>query len=52
MGAAPAFGRLDVGDAVWRNYIPAALAAGKLQAKPDPRVIEGAWQKCKRASIC
>lgn len=32
---------VEVGDAVWRKYIPQALAAGKFQAKPDPLLIEG-----------
>lgn len=29
----------EVGDAVWRKYVPEALADGRLQAKPDPIVI-------------
>jgi len=36
---------LDVGDAVWRRFIPEALAAGKFQAKPDPQIIEGGLEK-------
>ncbi|KAK8212234.1 zinc-binding oxidoreductase-like protein CipB [Phyllosticta capitalensis] len=28
-----------VGDAVWRQYVPEALAQGKLQAKPDALVV-------------
>ncbi|KAF3403774.1 Zinc-binding alcohol dehydrogenase domain-containing protein cipB [Penicillium rolfsii] len=39
------FTALDVGNAVWRHYIPEALAAGKFQAKPDPFVIEGGLGK-------
>jgi hypothetical protein len=39
------FTALDVGNAVWRQYIPEALAAGKFQAKPDPIVIEGGLEK-------
>ncbi|KAK8212257.1 quinone reductase [Phyllosticta capitalensis] len=31
----------DVRDAVWRDYVPGALAAGKLQAKPEPLVLKG-----------
>jgi NADPH:quinone reductase-like Zn-dependent oxidoreductase len=31
----------EVGDAVWRQYVPAALASAKLLAKPDPHVIKG-----------
>lgn len=36
---------LDVGDAVWRKYLPEALAAGKFQAKPDPLVLRGGLAK-------
>ena len=36
---------LAVGDAVWRKYIPEALAVGKFQAKPDPFVIKGGLEK-------
>lgn len=35
----------EVGDAVWRKYVPDALADGRLQAKPDPIVIEGGLSK-------
>lgn len=28
-------------DAVWRNYVPAALVSGHLKAKPEPIVIKG-----------
>ncbi|EOD48195.1 putative cytochrome p450 protein [Neofusicoccum parvum UCRNP2] len=28
-------------DAVWRNYVPAALVSGHLKAKPEPIVIRG-----------
>ena len=31
----------DVGKAVWGEYIPAALASGQFQAKPDPILIKG-----------
>jgi len=31
----------EVGNAVWRKYVPAALASGQLLAKPDPHVIKG-----------
>ena len=44
-GGDPAFVALEVGDAVWRKYIPEALAAGKFQAKPDPLIIKGGLQK-------
>lgn len=32
---------LGIGDAVWRKYVPEALAKGKYLAKPDPIVLEG-----------
>lgn len=38
---APGLIDLDVGDAVWRRYLPEALAAGTFLAKPDPHVLEG-----------
>lgn len=41
----PGFVALDVGDAVWRKYIPEALASGKFQAKPDPLIVEGGLAK-------
>lgn len=28
-------------DAVWRNFVPAALVSGHLKAKPEPIVING-----------
>jgi hypothetical protein len=37
----PGLVNLDVGDAVWRKYLPEALAAGIFLAKPDPLVLEG-----------
>jgi hypothetical protein len=40
-GLAPGLVNLDVGDAVWRKYLPEALAAGSFQTKPDPIIIEG-----------
>lgn len=40
---------LDVGDAIWRKYIPEALAAGKFQAKPDPLIIAGGLEKVQEA---
>lgn len=39
------FTALNVGNAVWREYVPDALAKGKFQAKPDPIVIEGGLEK-------
>lgn len=41
----PGLVNLDVGDAIWRKYLPEALAAGKYQAKPDPFVITGGLEK-------
>ena len=38
---APGLINLDVGDAVWRKYLPEALAAGSFLAKPDPLVLKG-----------
>jgi len=46
-GGDPAFVALEVGDAVWRKYIPEALAAGKFQAKPDPLIIKGGLEKVR-----
>lgn len=40
-GLDPGLVRFDIGDAIWRKFLPAALAAGKFQAKPDPVVLEG-----------
>ncbi|KAH6679833.1 zinc-binding oxidoreductase-like protein CipB [Halenospora varia] len=40
-GLDPGLVNLDIGDAVWRKYIPEALAAGKFQTKPDPEVLKG-----------
>lgn len=39
------FTAFDVGNAIWREYIPNALAAGRYQAKPEPLVIEGGLEK-------
>ncbi|KAJ5366730.1 alcohol dehydrogenase [Penicillium brevicompactum] len=40
-GLAPGLIDLNVGDAVWRKYLPEALEAGVFAAKPDALVIEG-----------
>lgn len=37
--------KLDIGDAVWRKYIPEALANGKFRAKPEAFIIEGGLEK-------
>jgi NADPH:quinone reductase-like Zn-dependent oxidoreductase len=39
----------EVGDAVWRKYVPAALAGGQLLAKPDPHVIKGGLPHVQQA---
>jgi hypothetical protein len=44
-GGDPGLVDLDLGDAVWRIYLPQALAAGKLLAKPDPLVLEGGLER-------
>ncbi|KAJ5973370.1 alcohol dehydrogenase [Penicillium waksmanii] len=44
-GLAPGFTNPEVGDAVWRQYIPSALANGKFQAKPDPIIVKGGLSK-------
>ena len=44
-GLDPGLVALDVGDAVWRKYLPEALAAGKFQAKPDPFILEGGLER-------
>lgn len=44
-GLDPGLVALDIGDAVWHQYIPKALATGKFQAKPDPLIIKGGLEK-------
>jgi len=39
----------EVGKAVWGNYIPAALADGFFQAKPDPIIIKGGLSSVQEA---
>lgn len=41
----PGFENPEIGDAVWRKYLPDALVAGKFQAKPDPLILEGGLEK-------
>ena len=31
----------EVGDAVWRKYVPEALQSGELLPKPEPLLIKG-----------
>ncbi|KAF2144076.1 uncharacterized protein K452DRAFT_246233 [Aplosporella prunicola CBS 121167] len=35
----------EVGNAIWREYVPEALASGRLQAKPDPLVVGSGLEK-------
>lgn len=44
-GLDPGFVDFDLGDHIWRKFIPQALAAGKFQAKPDPLVLEGGLER-------
>jgi len=44
-GLNPGLVDLDIGDAIWRKYIPNALAARKFQPKPDQMIIEGGLEK-------
>ncbi|ATZ50911.1 hypothetical protein BCIN_06g03810 [Botrytis cinerea B05.10] len=36
---------LDIGDAVFRKYVPEALAKGKYLPKPDPEVLRGGLER-------
>ena len=38
-----------IGAAVWGNFVPAALAQGTLQAKPDPLIVQGGLEKIQGA---
>jgi hypothetical protein len=40
----------EVGDAVWRKYVPEALANGQLLAKPDPLIIKGGLPHIQEAA--
>ncbi|KAB2575062.1 Alcohol dehydrogenase superfamily zinc-containing [Lasiodiplodia theobromae] len=39
----------EVGDAVWRKYVPEALQRGLMQAKPDPLVVGTGLEKIQEA---
>ncbi|KAF2086485.1 GroES-like protein [Saccharata proteae CBS 121410] len=39
----------EVGDAVWRKFVPEALSKGTLQAKPDPLVVGHGLDKAQEA---
>jgi len=42
----------EVGAAIWRDFLPEALATGSFQAKPDPEVsgqgLEAVWPACEK----
>lgn len=38
-----------IGQAIWEDYVPKALASGQLQAKPDPVVVGHGLDKIQRA---
>jgi len=39
----------EVGEAVWRKYVPEALASGQLLAKPDPLIVKGGLKHIQEA---
>jgi hypothetical protein len=39
----------EVGDAVWRKYVPEALSKGQLLPKPDPIPIKGGLHHIQEA---
>ena len=44
-GGDPGLVNLDVGNAIWSEYIPTVLATGQFQVKPDPFIIGGGLKK-------
>lgn len=44
-GGDPGLVNLNVGNAVWGDYIPAALVTGTFQVKPEPFIIHGGLEK-------
>jgi len=44
-GLDPGLVDLDLGDAIWRKYLPEALSKGSFQAKPDPLIVKGGLEK-------
>ncbi|KAJ5370881.1 alcohol dehydrogenase [Penicillium cataractarum] len=44
-GGDPGLVNLDVGNAIWGEYIPTVLATGQFQVKPDPFIIGGGLEK-------
>lgn len=39
----------DITKAIWRDYLPAALASGEFLPKPDPIVVESGLEKAQEA---
>ncbi len=39
----------EVGDEIWRKYVPKALSKGQLLAKPEPLVIQGGLHHVQEA---
>jgi len=39
----------EVGDEIWRKYVPEALRKGQLLAKPEPLVIKGGLHQVQEA---
>ncbi|CZR68146.1 related to oxidoreductase [Phialocephala subalpina] len=44
-GLDPGFVDFQLGDYIWKKFIPQALATGKFQAKPDPLILEGGLER-------
>ena len=44
-GLYPAFEEPYIGEEVWKKHLPAALAQGNFQVKPDPYIIKGGLEK-------
>lgn len=39
----------EIADAVWRKFVPEALASGQFKAKPDPLVVGKGLEKIQEA---
>lgn len=44
-GGDPGLVNLDIGNAIWGEYIPTVLATGQFQVKPDPFILGGGLAK-------
>ncbi|KAF8860590.1 putative quinone oxidoreductase [Acephala macrosclerotiorum] len=44
-GLDPGFVDFELGNYIWKMFIPQALATGKFQAKPDPLILEGGLER-------